>query len=552
MVSPLHQFYGTLAGYYQRQVDEHAWPPVKMTNFINLALIKDQTTWRKTVKESVDEIIGDKEATSYQAMFSDIEERRYILLEGRPGTGKTTLMSKISRDWASRDILTSKLLVLVHLRRLNAESERSLSTILQVACPSLKVDSLASLIEQNHGEGIVFAFDGLDEYVPHSNAKSVSNKAKNTDKNAMKGDFVFAILSRKILTNAIIFLTSRPAACTTFRQYAQKRFEVLGFFKAQIIEYINHYFESDVKKAQKLISHLKQNPNLMNMAYLPLHCAMLTFLYEEDTILPPTETEFYKHFTLSTLLRSIHKRQSKIITLTSFDQLPKNDKVVFDQVCQLAFNATVESKQVFTSSDVQKMLTHSADDVSSLGLVVLDRYFMKYGLDETYTFLHLTFQEYLAAVYVFGLSNNQKVKIIKAHEKQRHLYVVWRFVCGMMDFSCRGTMNVFSSLLETTTDKLYKIQCCYETQNPQTCTQVIRCSHMELSHTNLSPSDCAALGFAIKRSSCKQVDVNFRNCSFNFEGASAFLQQLKDFPIAVTFSKANDILDNTTVYRCSM
>ena len=153
--------------YYLRQVDEHAWLPVKATNFINLTLIKDQTTWRKTVEKSVDEIVGDKETTSYQAMFNDIEERRFILLERRPGTGKTTLMNKISHDWASGDILTSKVLVSVHLRRLNAESARSLATILQVACPSLDVECLVSHIEQNHGEGIVFAFDGLDEYVPY-------------------------------------------------------------------------------------------------------------------------------------------------------------------------------------------------------------------------------------------------------------------------------------------------------------------------------------------------------------------------------------------------
>ena len=57
-----------------------------------------------------------------------------------------------------------------------------------------------------------------------------------------------------------------------------------------------------MSKAQQLVAHLEQHPNLMNMAYLPLHCAMLTFLYEEDSVLPETETEFYKHFTLSTLL----------------------------------------------------------------------------------------------------------------------------------------------------------------------------------------------------------------------------------------------------------
>ena len=464
-------------------------------------------------------------------MFNDIEESRFILLEGRPGTGKTTLMNKISRDWASGDILTSKVLVSVHLRRLNAESDRSLATILQVACPSLDVECLVSHIEQNHGEGIVFVFDGLDEYVPYSNETNTSSKA---DEKRRRFDGVFEVICGKILTKAVILVTSRPAACTTFRQYAGKRLEVLGFFKPQITEYINHYFDNDREKAQKLIGHLEQNPNLMNMAYLPLHCAMLTFLYEEDTVLPPTETEFYKHFTLSTLLRSIHKRQSEIIKLTSFEQLPKDDKVAFDKICKLAFNATVESKQVFTSSDVEKTLTGNTENMSSLGLVVLDRYFMKYGLDETYTFLHLTFQEYLAAIHISGLSNSQKAKIIKSHEKQRHLYVVWRFLCGMMDFQSRGTMNTFKSLMETTKDTLYKLQCCYETQNPQPCTHVIS-DIVCLSHYNFTPSDCAALGYVIKRSNRQHIHITFSECSFSFEGTCAFLQQLENFPISLTF-----------------
>ena len=102
----------------------------------------------------------------------------------------------------------------------------------------------------------------------------------------MKGEY---------LTKCTIFVTSRPAACNNIREYAGKRIEVLGFLKPQIIEYVNHYFGTDENKAQQLVAHLEYHPNLMNMAYLPLHCAMLAFLYEGDIFLPETETEFYEH-----------------------------------------------------------------------------------------------------------------------------------------------------------------------------------------------------------------------------------------------------------------
>ena len=519
----------TLGTFYTRQVDDRAWPPVKATNFINLALIKDRRGWRRTLQGAVDKTINEGDTAFYCTIFDDIEAVRFILFEGVRGSGKTTLMNKISRDWACRDILASYLLLLVPLRRLNNKEDRNIRTILEVTYPGFPesdLEQLALFIEQNQGQGVVFAFDGLDEYVPLFMTKQTI-------------DNIFQIMYGKSFTKALVIVTSRPSACAEFREYAKKQIEVLGFLKAQITDYIQHYFDKDEHKAKQLILHLEQHPNLMNMAYLPLHCAMLAFLYEEDTLLPETETEFYKFFTVSTLLRDIRKRQGGVdISLKSFDCLAAGDKATFDKICELAFNATVKSKQVFTADDVRSISTFTNEDGGSLGLVVVDHCFTRYGLDCTYTFLHVTFQEYLAAVHITGFTDAQKIELIKKHRRDKHLSAVWKFLCGMINFTSPSALDVFKTLLETTAakDKLFQLQCCHESQNSLACKHMVSASKAQLKFNsiNFNQSDCVAIGYAVYESDDEPVQLVFNGCNFSYEGVIALMQKVEDHPVSIT------------------
>ena len=105
------------------EVHEDCWPPVKKSQYINLALLENESMdfrnefSRYTVRGSVDDIMKNKKKIAYSFIFENIIIGSRILLEGRPGSGKTTLMNKISRDWAQGVILNSlvSLLILVPL-----------------------------------------------------------------------------------------------------------------------------------------------------------------------------------------------------------------------------------------------------------------------------------------------------------------------------------------------------------------------------------------------------------------------------------------------------
>ena len=412
--NPLMKHRPKLAAFYSHQpeVPEGAWPPVKKTQYINLALIRTEQTidfnkefLRQTIRGSVDDIMKDKDDIKYDdILFTDpeVDEGARLVFEGRPGCGKMTMMNKVSQDWAKWKIFSSCLLFLVHLRRFGNRSDIDLEIVLRYTPVNFSDEEFQQIRTQIEGKGAIFALDCLDEYCP--------------EKKKYISTFIHKLICGEVLPKSIVIAASRPAASQKYRRNATKCIKVLGFLKQEIYEYIDSYFVGDKNKVLGLRTYLEYHPNVMHMCYLPLHMAMVTYLYEvEGTSLPQTETEIYKHFTLSTLLRSIRMRgemevDEEEFSLSSFDDLQQEDKIVFDLILELAYQSTVVNpKQVFSADDVKRFANgqsnNTGSDRNSLGLVVVDKYFVRYGLKEIYTFLHLTFQEFLAACHIARLSS---------------------------------------------------------------------------------------------------------------------------------------------------
>ena len=448
-----------LVDFYLCQEDSEstdAWPPLKIVEFVKLALVKqDKHAYHsdlRTPQKDADSIYGEKANIRYEDIFQTVDSRSLVLFEGRPGSGKTTLLVRISCDWAKGAFLNSKLVFLVRLRHLSKIGDIYLHDLLQVACPAFTrddVQDLSSYIERRLGEDVVFLLDGFDEYAP-----GASNE-----------NYVSKLILKMMHSQSIVILSSRPAATQRFRQRARVWIEVVGFMREQVYQYINCYFEEKKEKSSSLIKHLEDHQNLMNLCYLPLHCAMLVHLYNVDATLPETETEFYRDFTLSLLIRGIRKHSNMPPNIESFDCLATSEQIVFHKVCKLAFKATLDSRQVFKERELKDIcFDNSSED--SLGLVVVDRYFAKSGVDETYTFLHLTLQEYLAAVFVSRLSECEQIDAIDTHFFQQHIFVTSCFLFGILDYSKEITKNLFKQMLVATEDAhLHHIRCACESRS---------------------------------------------------------------------------------------
>ena len=541
----LMKFRPKLADFYSKkpEVPEGTWPPVKKTQYVNLALIKQapinfsKDYVRQTVHGSIDDIIKDKKQINYEDAFAEVEDGALVVLEGRPGCGKTTLMHKLSQDWEKGEILASSLFVLVHFRRFSNRSDVELSDILRAATMDYTdedIKELCTCIEKDSGRGVVFALDGLDEYCPQS-----------------KQNLLYNLIRRERLTNAIVIVASRPAASQKFRKYATKHIEVLGFLKPQIHEYIKGYFSGYLDKAQGLLQYLNHHLNVMHMCYLPLHSAMVTYLYDmEGANLPQTETEIYKHFTLWTLIRSLRKRSDdpdEPFIISDFNELSPEDKLVFDLILELAFIATINSKQVFTLKEVQEHISErltnsgSGSQENSLGLIVIDRYFVKYGLDEIYTFLHLTFQEFLCAFYIAHQTQEKQKEILETYGSKENLAEVWKFFCGVKcspenfaillhkaQYKVQAVKNRSRKILIP--NSLLHLHCAYESQKEWICSQVVEKhkSCIELHDQSLTPSDMTALGYVTRHSKIPIKELNITSCHLGVEGLAALLTEIGD------------------------
>ena len=507
------------------ELPRDSWPPVTSAEFVNLALVmkKESMTERYaySIQGDMDDIMEGKEKCLYQSTFSTCDDGSLVLVEGRPGSGKTTLMHKIARDWAlQKNILwDSKIVLLVPLRLLGISNcSISLSDMFKLYTDNESQRGMFLLaVEKEDGKGSCIIIDGLDEY-EHRNDKTT---------------IVYKLIHKLILPLAVIIVASRPIGTASVRRTATftKRLEVLGFTNDQIFKYLQSYYKDNNRMAAKLQSYLHLHLNVLRMCYLPVHAAMICYMYSflKDNI-PQTETEIYMHFTQLTLQRKVNRDDENCcICIESLNDLPKNLDGYFNKVCSLAFNMTVNAKQVVLHTETEFPLSHSSmgSDNPSLGLVIIDSTAAMFGFKDTYTFLHLTFQEYLAAVYLTRLEDDEQLALITKYGSRSEFRMVLRFFCGMTKFEGKFSLVKYI-MTNTNMDMVSKCQCAYESQQATVCESIFNYGEIDsvifYDHIFV-PVDFFAISYVWSASQFLITKLTFDNCILDEEGIKVFIEK---------------------------
>ena len=503
------------------EVPIDSWPPVSPVKFINIALVTGQNNCiSDTVKHDIDEILETKEVVEYDEVFGKFTPGKLIFVEGRPGSGKTTLVHKITRDWAKnlKALKGAAKVYLVSLRVLNyIKKDKSLHDILSMFYLDSQDTTVAlDEIKKTSGRDVCFIFDGLDEYIENN-----------------KENIVKELTYKQVLPQAMVIVASRPVGTAEHRRKApvNMRIEVLGFTKKSISEYIRHYPFDHTPCAANLEKYLKVHPNVLHMCYLPVHASMICYLYNKlgDNI-PNTETKIYENFTCLTIVRKNKREDYQNVKISSLNDLKADQKAYFNKICKLALGMTLKSIQVVSKREVGIELDHEpGSDSPFLGLLVIDSVAEIFGYEEMYTFLHLTSQEFLTARYVASLEYKQQIEIAKMlMQKNQHQSL--KFYFGLVNAGSEVFKELhYKFIIHFSSIDVFWMQCAFESQNQTSCEFISSNTFQEelkLSQHHLLPLDFAAIGYVFSKSSKRLLNLSINNCLFDEDGIGAFLSTI--------------------------
>ncbi|XP_040914719.1 protein NLRC3-like, partial [Toxotes jaculatrix] len=352
----------------------------------------------------------------FKALPDQQRRIRVVLTNGVAGVGKTFSVQKFTLDWAegseNQDI---SLLVLLSFRELNLIKEKkySLLMLLHVFHPTLKKLTAEKLAVCK----VLFIFDGLDESrlsLDFSNREVVSDVSQKTSVNMLLTN----LIQGNLLPSALVWITSRPAAANQIPPACVDMVtEVRGFTDDQKEEYFRRR-SSDEELSRRIISHIKTSRSLHIMCQIPVFCwisatvleHMLTT--EQRGELPKTLTDLYSHFLLVQTKRKKHKYDEG--HETSPQELTEADREVLLKLGRLAFEHLEKGNIMFYQEDLEQCGLDVIEALVYSG--VCTEIFKRESVifqKTVYCFVHLSIQEFLAAVYMFHCYTERKTRELR-------------------------------------------------------------------------------------------------------------------------------------------
>ena len=373
---------------------------------------------------------------------------------------------------------------------------------------------------RTHGERVLFFLDGYDE---------LSTKMRTEE------SIFLDLISGDELRYAKVIVTSRPTASefllTRYKNRISQHIEILGFTSENVEKYLQTTLVKDPNLLSGLKEYLECYPHIRNMLYIPLNCAIIISVYRQymkantkQVHVPKTMTDLYSSLLRTLLLRYLDNHpihSTKTFTLRSFCDLPPDVYNHFYKLAEIAFMGIAAERQV---------IFELPSGFETLGLMhCVPEILIDKGTETSYSFLHLTIQEYLAAFYLSLEPPEKLQESILNYKRESNFQMVLRFFAGLTKFKAFKSKSVLQQYFEyddsanETRVSLDSLHWIFEAQDRDLAINALGRSVRFIDLPPFSIFDCFVLGYCVGHSDCLW-DIKLSAENLLDEGVKLFVQ----------------------------
>ena len=523
------------------------WPPLPVNNVFKLAMIRkekiqrgrvDDEFIRLTITGKVDDILQKKTPVDLENIFSDCDrKRKVVLLEGAPGSGKSTLTLHICQEWAEGKLFQEyDIVVLVRLRDPLIGKAKTVADLLPCVDETM-ANKAETAIKAQYGAGVLWVLDGWDELPSDLPSDSIINKLIQP-----------RMFKKSPLIKSSVIIASRPSSSAELHPLVSSRVEVLGFTPHELEQFFRECLKGDSGAVQTLLERIQDNPVVEGSCYLPLNAAIVAHVFLCcDHSLPTSNHGIFTAVVQNILTRYLQDRLGKttpVGDITSLDTLPPEIRASFTDLCQLAFCGIKDNKLTFAASDLTA-LSISKD----IGLLQSIPSIASHGHQIYFCFLHLSIQELLAAVHISYMSPKQQMVVFQELFSTPRFSAVLQFYAGITKLKTRlseplqsphqGPTSVYDLVRDIVKNSKHSkpllvslLHCLYEAEDPSLCLFVddLLGHSLTFRGTTLTPLDCLAVGYfsSVVTTTCtvSRYTVNLGWCSISDQGCKFLVRGL--------------------------
>ena len=488
--------------------------------YVNLNLV--QPTQRRPVAGRADEAVsvhlarGGVEQVPHEKVPLDYEHilsfshpagisRKRVLIEGVPGSGKSTLVQRMCHDWSvGRFAQDYKVVIQVTLRSLPKDQKLSLEDLIFTSVGDAAiVQEVTDFVTAHQGQGVLFIFDGFDEL-----SEEMCEKSPVCD-----------IITGHLAPHSSFMVTTRPIAAESLYHCVDRRVEISGFRREEVKKFIREYFASNPSAGEKLLSTLSRRPHIMNLCFTPLLLLMVCYVTSLGDDSPELLLSLHPLFEC-VIIHTINHNLKRLGRKKRADSLQDVMRLFpsFNKLIQLAQEGIEKDTIIFSS------LNFEVDSVFH-GLFNCIKAQNRFGtISCTWHFLHLTLQEFMAALAVTKKTPEEQVTFWRRHltlryhewghfvladDRNRTMFL---FFSGLSGLSTPGMQRMLLETLNTVVEPSIR----RSTPLPELCEVVAESGNEQLARSILSPcgptveidEDCLrGVGIAwCVAQHCKQVE----------------------------------------------